>query len=246
LIPLLWVTELPNLGVTMTKGVRRIYSEIFSTYESVNHILTLGFDFLWRRKAAGIAGRTGGKKWLEVCTGTGETAIELQKYSSEGTSIVAADFSLPMLEKAIMKDKLKKPSLLLAEAGTLPFSDETFDLVMITFATRNLNSTRAHLSSYLREFHRILKPGGRFINVETSQPSSPLIRSLYHLYVQLTVRPIGKLVSGSKSGYSYLSFTIRKFHPPASFAGILQKAGFREVRWSNLLLGAVAIHEALK
>ncbi|NHJ12347.1 MAG: ubiquinone/menaquinone biosynthesis methyltransferase [Candidatus Thorarchaeota archaeon] len=230
----------------MSKGVRGIYSEIFSTYESVNHILTLGFDLLWRRKAADIAGRTGGKKWLEVCTGTGETAIELQKYASTGTSIVAADFSLPMLEKAITKDKLKKPALLLAEAGTLPFSDETFDLVMITFATRNLNSTRARLDKYLREFYRILKPGGRFINVETSQPSSPLIRSLYHLYVRLTVLPIGKLVSGSKSGYSYLSSTIRRFHPPVSLAEILQEAGFKEVRWSNLLLGTAAIHEAVK
>ncbi|NHI83976.1 MAG: ubiquinone/menaquinone biosynthesis methyltransferase [Candidatus Thorarchaeota archaeon] len=230
----------------MSKSVMNIFSQIFSTYESINHILTFGLDMYWRRKAVQFAARRGNEKWLEVCTGTGETSLQLLKHADQDTLLVAADFSFPMIKEAARKSDLKKPALLLAESGALPFPDETFDLVMVTFATRNLNSTVVGLFEFFREFSRVLKPGGIFINVETSQPQYRLIRWFYHVYVLLAVKPIGRLISGSKSGYFYLSQTIRQFHSPISLANALLESGFARVRWTHLSLGVVAIHEAVK
>ncbi|MFX1367524.1 MAG: ubiquinone/menaquinone biosynthesis methyltransferase [Promethearchaeota archaeon] len=230
----------------MSKGVRKIFSEVSGTYELVNHILTLGMDILWRRKATRIAVQRGGSKWLEVCSGTSETASYLQEQAEKGVLIVASDFSLPMIQIASKKQNAKRIALTLAESKTLPFADDTFDLVIISFATRNINSTRAKLTDFFREFRRVLKPGGRFINLETSQPSSSLIRKLYHLYVRIAIRPIGQLVSGSKTGYAYLSYTIPRFYNPNDLAEIIRDAGFSTVDWKQMFLGVAAIHEAVK
>jgi demethylmenaquinone methyltransferase/2-methoxy-6-polyprenyl-1,4-benzoquinol methylase len=230
----------------MSKGVRKIFSEVSDTYELVNHILTLGMDILWRKKVTEIAVQRGGSKWLEVCSGTSETASYLQERAKKDVLVVATDFSLPMIQIAARKQKAKRIALALAESKTLPFANDTFDLVIISFATRNINSTRAKLTDFFSEFRRVLKPGGRFINLETSQPSISIVRKLYHLYVRLAVRPIGQLVSGSKTGYSYLSYTIPRFYPPDELADILRDAGFSAVRWEQMSLGVAAIHEAVK
>jgi demethylmenaquinone methyltransferase/2-methoxy-6-polyprenyl-1,4-benzoquinol methylase len=98
----------------------------------------------------------------------------------------------------------------------------------------------------LREFHRILKPGGRFVNLETSQPSSRLIRRIYHLYVRLTVKRLGSRISGSKAGYAYLAQTIPRFYNAGELAEIIRQAGFSRVSIHSMLFGAAAIHKAVK
>ncbi|MFW9966285.1 MAG: ubiquinone/menaquinone biosynthesis methyltransferase, partial [Candidatus Thorarchaeota archaeon] len=189
----------------MSKGVQRIFSQVSHTYELVNHLLTFGLDILWRRRASRTAAKGGGERWLDVCSGTGETAAYLQKHTDSRTSVVTADFSLPMTRVALQKYKAKQIAMTLADAKRLPYPDNTFDLVIISFATRNINKTRNGLLEYLREFRRVLRPGGRFVNLETSQPQSRLIRWLFHLYIRMTVKSLGSFISGSKSGYAYLS-----------------------------------------
>lgn len=230
----------------MIKGVRKIYSEVADTYELVNHVLTLGLDIYWRKKAARIAASADGRTWLDVCSGTGEMAQNLSRHAEEGVKIISVDFSAPMLSKAKKKKNHADISFVEAEARRLPFPDETVDLVTISFATRNISSSQDYLTSHLREFRRVLRQGGRFVNLETSQPSSWLLRRFFRFYVNLVVKPIGTLISGSNAGYSYLSFTIPRFYPADELSTIINQAGFSKVQYIKLFFGAAAIHIAEK
>jgi len=230
----------------MKKGIKKIFSEVSYNYELVNHILTLGLDIYWRRKAAREAAKAGGFHWLDVCSGTGEMAQSLSRQAGKNVRIVSADFSIPMMTKALEKTYAHKILFTLAEAKSLPFPDQTFDLVTISFATRNINLQRDVLVDYLREFWRVLKPGGRFVNLETSQPSVKIFQKLLHFYVRLVVKPVGFFFTGSKAGYSYLSFTIPRFYPPEEFSLILSETGFKHIFFQPLLFGVSAIHTAFK
>jgi len=230
----------------MIKGIQKIFSEVADTYEMANHILTFGLDIYWRRKAAREAVKAGGCYWLDVCSGTGEMTQNLSRLADEETKIISADFSYPMLAKAIEKRNEANVSFLEAEVKRLPFPDKTFDLVTISFATRNIDSNQQYLLTHLREFYRILKPEGRFVNLETSQPRSKFLRKVFHLYIRLSVKPIGSLLSGSKAGYSYLSFTVPRFYSSEELSSLLYQAGFSRVRCHEQLFGISAIHVATK
>lgn len=230
----------------MSKNIQRIYSEVSPTYELVNHVLTWGLDILWRRKAAKMAARAGGTRWLDVCSGTGEMAAYLSRAADKNTNIIVTDFSFPMIREAIEKPKAHRLEFILADAKTLPFCDGTFDLITISFATRNINVTRDVLMQSLREFYRILKPGGVFVNLETSQPPSRAINRLFHLYVRLFVRPLGYILSGSRAGYAYLASTIPRFYGAEEYADIIRRAGFAKIEIHPMMFGVAAIHKAVK
>ncbi|MDQ1353521.1 MAG: demethylmenaquinone methyltransferase / 2-methoxy-6-polyprenyl,4-benzoquinol methylase, partial [Acidobacteriota bacterium] len=163
--------------------------------------------------------------------------------------IIAADFSAQMLAQAAAKiheKGISNISFTFADALLLPFADNSFDAVTISFATRNLDAHQGHLLQAFREFHRVLKPGGCFFNLETSQPPLKIIRWFFHLYVKLTVKPIGWMISGSKSSYAYLSSSIRSFYPAPELEALLYEAGFKTVVYQRFLFGAAAIHQACK
>jgi len=230
----------------MKKSIARIFSEVSANYELVNHVLTLGLDIYWRRQAAREATRARGSLWLDVCSGTGEMAKNLSRLAGKHVRIVSIDFCFPMMAKALEKSNAHQILFALAEAKSLPFPDQTFDLVTISFAIRNINPRRETLLENLREFWRVLRPGGRFVNLETSQPSLRIFRHLLHSYVKLVVKPVGFFFTGSKAGYSYLSSTIPRFYPPEELSLILNQAGFRRVYFRPLLWGISAIHTAIK
>jgi demethylmenaquinone methyltransferase/2-methoxy-6-polyprenyl-1,4-benzoquinol methylase len=230
----------------MSKGIKKIFSEVPGTYEMVNHVLTLGFDIIWRRKAARIAAEDGGNIWMDICSGTGEMAANLNRFADNGTIIVSADFSRPMQSKAKGKKANKSIIFTITDAKELPFPDDTFDLITISFATRNINLSKDILTKTFAEFNRVLKPGGRFINLETSQPGSKLIRKLVHLYVKTAVKPVGFFISGSKAGYAYLSSTIPRFYNGEELSEILYNSGFSKVDHKRLLSGVAAVHKAVK
>jgi len=229
----------------MANGIQKIYAEIPRTYELINHVLTFGFDIYCRKKAVKTALADGGNRFLDICSGTGEIACYL-KAKSNGSQVVAADFSLPMMKVGASKPEAKNISFVISEAGELPFHDNYFDLITISFATRNINKNREALINYFSEFRRVLKPGGRFINLETSQPPNRTIRKLMHRYVDLTVRKIGRTISGSKYGYNYLASTIPRFYDANELTEILKEAGFSEVYPKPMFFGAAAIHKAVK
>lgn len=141
-----------------------------------------------------------------------------------------------MLSKAMVKPESKQIAFMLAEVTHLPFRNDSFDAIIISFATRNINTSRSNLIKALQEFHRILRAGGIYVNLETSQPKSGILRRLFHLYVKLAVRPVGRLVSGSDVAYTSLSHTMRRFYNAENLAQIIREAGFAEI---NLEIGSL-------
>lgn len=230
----------------ISKGIRNIFAEVPETYELVNHILTFGLDILWRKQAARTAVKAGGIRYMDVCTGTGEMASYLCRHVKNGTKVFATDFSLPMLKKAMQKPEGNWIQFLLSDVGNLPFADDTFDLLTISFATRNINLSRETLIRIFKEFHRVLRADGRFVNLETSQPSYPFFRRVFHRYVNLFVKPIGSRFSGSRSGYAYLASTIPRFYHTKALTDIMHQAGYRDIRSKKLMFGVAAIHQGTK
>lgn len=235
-----------NKAILHGRRIRKIYSEIPDSYERVNHVLTFCLDIRWRNRAARSAVTAGGARWLDVCSGTGEMAALLRASAGNGTAIVAVDLSLPMLSRARGKPGGDSVLPCIGDARALPFPDDAFDLVMISFATRNLNIDRGALLECFREFRRVLKPGARFVNLETSQPPSRVLRKLFHMFVRLTVRRVGSMLSGAPAAYSYLSHTIPRFFSAEELSCILHEAGFTTVGFSRMSLGIAAIHTAVR
>jgi demethylmenaquinone methyltransferase/2-methoxy-6-polyprenyl-1,4-benzoquinol methylase len=229
----------------MSQAIQKMYTRIDRGYELVNHLFSLYMDRGWRRRAARMAASQGGSRWLDLCTGTGEMALDLERLAPPGTKVLAADFSLPMLRQALRKPGANKVGFALADAGELPFADETFDLVTISFATRNLESSKP-LEVFFCEVRRVLRPGGVFVHLETSQPPSPPINALFRGYVRATIPLLGRLVTGVAGPYRFLAGSVVRFHGAEELAEILRRSGFAQVGLSPLLLGAVAIHRAVK
>jgi demethylmenaquinone methyltransferase/2-methoxy-6-polyprenyl-1,4-benzoquinol methylase len=201
---------------------------------------------MWRRKAARVAAKAGGTRWCDMCTGTGEMAMYLSRLAPVGTEIFAVDFCESMMDKARQKPGAENIQFIAADIKTLPFDDETFDLITMSFATRNINVSKEVLIQSFAEYCRVLKPGGRFVNLETSRPPFWPIRKCFDLHVKLFVEKIGGRISGSRRAYAYLARTIPRFYPAEELAGIMQQAGFGEVTFQRLLFGAAAIHQAVK
>jgi len=235
-----------NSKPEMANNIKEIFSEVPKRYELINHILTFGMDILWRRKAVKIALTANSGDWLDMCTGTGETAIYLNKNAPEGTKIHAADFSPAMIAEARKKTDAKNINFVSADIKASPFPDNSFDLITMSFATRNINLNKEALIKSFSELNRVLKPGGLFVNLETSQPPFRVIRICFHLYMNFFVAQIGGLISRSKTGYGYLAKSIPLFYSAEKLAAIMLQAGFDEVTFQRLMLGATAIHQARK
>lgn len=223
-----------------------MFSEVPSTYEMLNHILTWGLDILWRKKAVSIALKANGRRMADMCTGTGETAVYIKQSAAEDTIVYGVDFSMPMMAEAKKKQNATHIHFTASDMKALPFSDESFDCLTISFATRNLNVTKDSLMQSYREFYRVLKPGGYFINLETSQPPNRFFRKGFHLYIKLLVKFLGSMISGSKTAYAYLAKSMSLFYPAEELAAILKQSGFEYVRFQRLFFGTAAIHISRK
>ena len=227
-------------------SVERIFSEVPATYELVNHVLTMGLDFVWRRRAAKIAATANGGQWADMCTGTGEMAANLSRLAPEGTKIYGIDFSEPMLEYARKKPEAARINFVVSDIKQLPFPDESFDLLTMSFATRNINLSKDILVQSFSEFYRVLKPGGRFVNLETSRPSIWPVRKCFHLYIKLFVKSVGTRISGARDAYTYLATTIPRFYSAQELADIMRQAGFNKVTFQQCMFGVAAIHQSMK
>lgn len=228
------------------KTIKKIFADVAGTYDLTNRILTVCLDLHWRSRAAAHAARFGGNVWLDVCSGTGDMALELRRKACRDVRIIAADICPSMLYAARKKSKEKNIEFKTADSKNLPFKDNSVDLITISFATRNLNAGRDELAGYFREFFRVLKPGGRFINLETSRPESRLAAFVLFTYARIFIEPVGYLVSGSRTAYRYLSYTIRHFYSAEELAGIMREAGFKKAEYFYLTFGLCAVHSSEK
>ena len=226
--------------------LRTLFAEVAPTYELVNHVLTFGLDLVWRKKAARLAAGNGGSLWLDVCSGTGEMAGNLARLAPSETRVVSLDFCRPMLARAAGKESSTRLLFVIGEVRHLPFAADAIDLITISFATRNINLSRRILTEELEEFRRVLRPGGIFVNLETSQPRPKWIRRIFHAYVKGIVRHAGRWLSRSRAGYAYLASTIPRFYPADELTAILEEAGLETLAVRRLFLGIAAIHLARK
>jgi demethylmenaquinone methyltransferase/2-methoxy-6-polyprenyl-1,4-benzoquinol methylase len=226
-------------------SLRKMFQNVSEDYDLLNHILTFGLDHRWRKRAASLCFEDSPKTILDLCCGTGDLILTIREQGHDGTGAVGVDFTDAMIEKACLRTG-KSLRLVIADAGRLPFMDNSFDCVATAFSFRNLVYKNPGLQGYLAEVLRILRQGGRFLILETSQPKQEIIRRIYHGYLRNVVPFIGGLVSGSRGAYTYLGRSALSFPASEDIAELLRKAGFREVAFKPLLLGIVGIHIAMK
>lgn len=231
----------------MQHVLKKFYQTIHARYDLINHLMTLGLDSVWRRKAVKLAQAREGERWLDMCSGTGETAFLMKRLRCRAVDIVSADFSLPMLQhlKTRQPDR-SRIKITSADASCLPFQSDIFDGIIITFATRNLSFTEDFLEKCLDEFHRVLKPGGRLINLETSQPQNRLIKRLFHGFANSYSKQVARLFSGAPEPYGFLAASMTHFFTACEYASILERCTFHDVKYQRLMFGAVAVHTARK
>ena len=236
--------------VTEQKSLHEIFTAVPDRYDLINRIFTCGQDKRWRLKAVRLCIATQPDKILDICCGTGDLAIRLAQLASPLTEVIGLDYSLPMLEKATEKagraQLEAKLNFIHSDVDDLPFPDGYFDCIGISFAFRNLTYNNPNTPGYLAEIVRVLKKGGHFIIVESSQPPNKLIRKLDHFYLRTFVRWMGTFLSKNKAAYNYLTESASKFYTSEELADLLAKAGFNAVSVKRLFFGATAIHVAVK
>ena len=220
--------------------VRRMFGRIVKRYDLMNGLMSLGMDTRWRRLAATAARPVGGLA-LDLGAGTGDLTLEL---ASRGAArVVGADFSPEMLTAARAKaEDSANVSWTLADALRLPFPEETFDCVTNAFLLRNL----ANLKEGLSEMARVLKPGGRLVCLDMTQPPPGPFGALYRLYFGRLMPPLAGMLSGDRHAYRYLPNSLQGFPDAPTLSGLLSDVGLVQVEAQRLAGGTVALHTALK
>lgn len=231
------------------RPTQKIFTDVPPKYDILNRILTLNMDEGWRRKTAAKVLENKPGRVLDLCCGTADLTMHIAKNAPASTDLYGLDFSHTMLERA--KEKVAvfgegRVKLIQGDAGNMPFEDNFFDAIGISFGFRNLTFENPDAQLHISEIFRVLKPGGRFVIVETSQPSSKLIRWGYHQYMKYITAPVGGLISGNRPAYDYLAYSGNNYWSIPELSEILMKAGFGSVKGYPLLMGASAIVVAEK
>ncbi len=227
-----------------------MFTAVTHHYDLINHFITWGLDKQWRQQAARECLTSQPGKVLDLCCGTGDLAINLARLAENNIELTGIDYSQPMLEIAAKKAeslaRKRNISFIHGDAANLPFPDGYFDCIGISFAFRNLTYRNPLVQRHIAEVLRVLRAGGRFVIVETSQPQSKLIRKLYHLYLRWFVFRLGYLLSANRGAYHYLSESAARFYTSEKLKEILVTAGFRQASFRPLFFGAVGIYVATK
>ncbi|GAA2743212.1 MULTISPECIES: demethylmenaquinone methyltransferase [Kitasatospora] len=219
------------------QDVAAMFDDVAAKYDRTNDVLSLGQARLWRRAVADAVGATAGQRVLDLGAGTGTSSLP---FLEAGADVVPCDFSVGMLAEG----KRRHPELPLTagDATKLPFADDSFDAVTISFALRNVQDTAAALS----EMHRVTKPGGKLVVCEFSTPTWTPFRTVYTEYLMRALPPVATAVSSNPDAYVYLAESIRSWPDQPALATLLQEAGWTRVAWRNLTGGVVALHRGFK
>ena len=220
--------------------VRRIFSQIAPRYDLLNHLLSFNIDKGWRRRAIAALDweRAPDGAYVDLCAGTLDMAAELSRRPGFRGRVIGADFAEPRLRAGLGKVSRATVGPVVADALELPLRDDCAAGATVAFGIRNV----ADLDAGLREVHRVLEPGARFVILEFTTPRSALVRALYHLYFHRILPRIGALVSGHATAYRYLPRSVANFPAEAELAARMRAAGFADVHWQSLSFGIAAIH----
>ncbi|WP_447973635.1 class I SAM-dependent methyltransferase [Nitrospira sp. Kam-Ns4a] len=234
-------------GKAREQAVQGMFTAIARWYDLNNSLLSFGLHHRWKRRAATLVPATERGCALDIGAGTGDLAILLGRRLGPGGRVVALDLNAAMLRegrrKIVRRGLSGQITCLRANADCLGFRAESVDAVTAGFCIRNVGD----VPEAFREIRRVLKPGGRFVCLEFSQPVRGWLRRLYDWYSFRLLPWIGTLVARDRTGvYEYLPASIRTFPDQDRLCQLLMEAGFREVRYVNLSGGIVAIHVAVK
>ncbi len=229
-------------GAGKRSYVREIFSEIAPRYDLINHLLSLNVDRVWRRRAVAALriGAAPRGTYLDLCAGTFDISVAVAAWTTFRGSVVAADFAEPMLRAGRAKTIGRPIDPVVGDALELLFASGSFAGAIVAFGIRNV----ADLDSGLREVYRVLAPGARFVILEFSIPSNPVVRAGYDIYFRSVLPLIGRVVSRHPTAYSYLPRSVSNFPVEEELSRRLSAAGFVNVNWESLGLGVVAIHSA--
>jgi demethylmenaquinone methyltransferase/2-methoxy-6-polyprenyl-1,4-benzoquinol methylase len=217
------------------RDVAEMFDGVAKGYDRTNSVMTLGFDRRWRWLTRRVLDALPGERVLDLAAGT---AVSTSEYTKSGAWCVAADFSLGMLRGGEHREVPK----VAADAFHLPFADGSFDAVTVSFGLRNMDDTVAAL----REMCRVVRPGGRLVICEVSQPPFRPIRWLHYNVVLRLLPKITRPFSSNKDAYAYLAESMRDWHDQRALALLISESGWDEVEWLNLTFGVVALHRAIK
>ena len=226
--------------------VGQMFDRIAPVYDILNHLLSFGRDFSWRRRLADSIVKDNELRVLDLATGTGDVLISLLDRNTNITEAVGLDISENMLSlcrKKIARHKLTdRIKLVCADATASGLAHESFDVVTIGFGIRNTPDALKTLT----EIHRLLKKDGTALILEFSMPANRILRGFYLFYLRLFVPLIGRLLSGDNHAYSYLDTSIENFHRPEDFYRLMQKAGFSNVNAEPLTFGVACLYQGTK
>jgi len=224
--------------------VNRMFDRVAGRYDALNSLMTAGLHHRWRERAAARTRLQPGDSALDVCCGTGDLALELAKLVTPGGHVVGCDFSEPMLDLAREKTAERAAGGVRfewADALELPYDGGRFDAVTVGFGVRNL----ADLDRGLREMGRVLKPGGRLVILEITQPTRPPLSFFFSLWFDRIVPLLGTF-SSNPEAYAYLPESVRSFPSPHGLAEKMEGAGFDGIRYTVLAGGIIAIHSGTR
>jgi demethylmenaquinone methyltransferase/2-methoxy-6-polyprenyl-1,4-benzoquinol methylase len=229
-----------------TRRVRAVFDSVADRYDLMNDLMSAGVHRIWKQFALSQTGLRPGQAALDVAGGTGDLAAGMAGQVGGAGLVVLSDINAAML--AIGRDRLLDRGFLrnvrcaIANAERLPFADASFDCVTIGFGLRNVTDKPAALAS----MRRVLKPGGRLLVLEFSQPAARSLKMLYDLYSFNVLPWLGRRVAGDEQSYRYLAESIRRFPDQETLRDMMTDAGLDDCRYQNLSGGIVALHRGFR
>lgn len=225
--------------------VHHIFEVIAGKYDLMNNVISIFLHKKWRRDALNKIGIEKGSRVIDLCCGTGVWTMDLaQQVGGDGT-VYGIDFSMAMLNRAgekLLAEGLENVNLLYGNIRNIPLAEGFFDYATLGFGLRNVSGTRVALS----EIHRVLKPGGKLLCLETSKPSLPLLRYLYYLYMRYLVPFLGFAFVKRFKEYRYLQESTWLFPEKAELVLLFHEAGFEDITVTEFLFGVVTMYTMVK
>ncbi|HJQ58180.1 MAG TPA: class I SAM-dependent methyltransferase [Vineibacter sp.] len=222
--------------------VRQVFDSVAARYDLMNDLLSLGVHRFWKATMVDALAPRAGMTIVDVASGTGDIAMRVHDRTHGGARIVVCDINHSMLvagqDRAMDRGILQGPTRVAGDAEALPFGDRSFDAYTIAFGLRNVTD----MDRALREAHRVLKPGGRFLCLEFSKVGAPLLARLYDTYSATVLPTLGGLVAGDREAYRYLHESIRRHPPQPTLAAMMTAAGLARATWRDMSGGIVALH----
>lgn len=234
----------PTPGAPEKAAVRSMFDRIAPRYDLLNRLLSGGTDVRWRRRAVDLLELPPSARVLDLCTGTADLLIEALRRDARHRGL-GVDLSHGMLVRGAAKLERRgygaRCRLVGGDGERLPVGDGLFHGALVAFGIRNVGDPERAM----REVHRALRPGGRFVVLEFSMPAG-VLGAAYRLYFRHVLPWLGGLVSGDGAAYAYLPASVARFPAPEDFASLMERAGFRDVRIVRLTGGIACLHRGEK